>query len=136
MFSSHSNKAPGPDGFNAFLFKHCWKIVGPLVIKAIKEFFASKELLAESNTTIISLIPKVPNPTAMGEFRHIYCCNTVYKYISKIISNRLQGVLPNLIDNPQFAFIKEGKFVTMCSLHKILCEIIINLMEKLGLRPK
>ena len=109
MFSIHSNKAPGPDGFNAFFFKHCWNIVGPLVTKAIKEFFSSKELLAESNTTIISLIPKVPNPTSLGEFRPISCCNTVYKCISKIISYRLQGVLPELIDNTQSAFIKGRK---------------------------
>ena len=106
LFSIHSNKAPGPDGFNAFFFKHCWNTVGPLVLKAIKEFFNTGEILKESNSTIITLIPKVPNPSAMTEFRPISCCNTIYKCISKLIANRLQTVLPLLIGESQSAFIK------------------------------
>ena len=39
LFSIHSNKAPGPDGFNAFFFKETWNITGPLVLQAVKEFF-------------------------------------------------------------------------------------------------
>ena len=32
LSSIHSNKAPGPDGFNAFFFKETWTGTGPLVI--------------------------------------------------------------------------------------------------------
>ena len=46
------------------------------------------EILAESNATIIALIPKVPNPSSMGDFRPISYCNTIYKCISKIISKK------------------------------------------------
>ena len=109
MFSSHSNKAPGPDGFNAFFFKETWEITGPLVTQAVKEFFTTGELLIESNDTIIALIPKIPNPSKMGDFRPISCCNTIYKCISKIISKRLQFILPPLVDHAQSAFIKGRK---------------------------
>ena len=109
MFSIHSNKAPGPDGYNYFFFKHCWDTMGELVTKAVKEFFTSKEVLKETNTTIISLIPKTPNPSSMGDFRPISCCNTIYKCISKILSKRLQAVLPEIIDTAQSAFVKGRK---------------------------
>ena len=106
LFSIHSNKAPGPDGFNAFFFKETWTITGQLVTQAVKEFFITGELLKESNATLIALIPKIPNPSRMGEFRPISCCNTIYKCISKIISKQIQMVLPLLIDHAQSAFIK------------------------------
>ena len=66
-------------------------------------------MLKESNTTIISLIPKVPIPSSIGDFRPISCCNTVYKCISKLISNRLQKVLPNIVNHAQSTFIKGRK---------------------------
>lgn len=65
----NSNKAPGPDGYSAHFFKSAWEIVSQDVIEAIKSFFASGKLLREVNSTIIVLVPKVPNPTVMGDFR-------------------------------------------------------------------
>ena len=109
LFSIHSNKAPGPDGFNAFFFKDTWIHTGNLVCNAIQEFFLIGELLKDFNTTIITLIPKVPNPSSMGDFRPISCCNTVYKCISKIIAKRIQMILPSIVDNAQSAFIKGRK---------------------------
>lgn len=69
MFSLNSNKAPGPDGYSAHFFKSAWEIVSQDVIEAIKSFFASGKLLREVNSTIMVLVPKVPNPTVMGDFR-------------------------------------------------------------------
>ena len=66
LFSINGNKAPGMDGFNAHFFKHSWNLVGVLVTHVVKDFYLSKEILKESNSTIISLIPKVPNPFKNG----------------------------------------------------------------------
>ena len=104
FFSMHSNKAPGPDGYNSYFFKDSWAITGPSIVAAIKEFFLNRELLKESNTTLIALIPKVPNPSKMGEFRPISCYNIIYKCISKIIASRLQLILPDMVDQAQSAF--------------------------------
>ena len=98
IFSLHNNKALGPDGYNAYFFKETWDITGPSVIAAVREFFTSGEILRETNATLIALIPKVPNPSSMGEFRPISCCNTIYKCISKIIAKRIQSTLSYLID--------------------------------------
>ena len=98
IFSLYSNKAPGPDGFTAHFFKQTWNLTGTLVTQAIKEFFITGEILAESNTTLIALIPKVPNPSSMGDFRPISCCKTIYKCISRIISKRLQAILPDHVN--------------------------------------
>ena len=104
-FSLHPNKAPGPDGFNAHFFKKTWHIVGDDVITAVQEFFRTGLLLKELNATILTLVPKVPNPSKMTDFRPISCCNTLYKIIAKIIANRIKPCLPGIISPSQSAFV-------------------------------
>ena len=106
LFSIHPNKAPGPDGFNGFFFQQVWHIIGDHFVAAIKYFFSSGRLLREVNSTIIALIPKSKNPSCLNDYRPISCCNTIYKCISKILANRLKGILPAIIDNAQSAFIR------------------------------
>ncbi|KAI9174462.1 hypothetical protein LWI28_017614 [Acer negundo] len=82
-----------------------WDIVGEDVINAIQEFFRSGHLFKELNATIISLVPKVPNPSMMKDFRPIFCCNTLYKIIAKIIANRIKPCLPDIISPSQSTFV-------------------------------
>ncbi|GKD89732.1 putative RNA-directed DNA polymerase, eukaryota, reverse transcriptase zinc-binding domain protein, partial [Tanacetum coccineum] len=105
MFSMGDNKASGPDGFLAAFFKEAWDIIRVDVCKAIKEFFINGILLKELNHTIIALIPKVNTPLRINDYRPISCCNTLYKCISKIISNRMKESLSELISLNQSAFV-------------------------------
>ncbi|KAK9273957.1 hypothetical protein L1049_018769 [Liquidambar formosana] len=95
LFSLNNDKAPSPDGFTPWFFKEAWSI--------------HNKLLGEVNATIIALVPKVSNPSSMGDFRPISCCNTIYKCISKIIANRLKPCLPDLICPNQSASINGRK---------------------------
>jgi hypothetical protein len=106
FMSFNPHKAPGPDGYNAYFFQKTWHIVGHEVTAAIKNFFKSGKLLKIANATIVALVPKVPNPTMVSDFRPISCCNTIYKCIAKILAKRLQSVLPVLIDPVQSGFVK------------------------------
>ena len=60
-------------------------------------FFRSGKLLGEVNTTIFSLVPKVPNPFKIGGFQPNSCCNIVYTFITTILANRLKHCLNDLI---------------------------------------
>ncbi|KAL0291987.1 UNVERIFIED_CONTAM: Retrovirus-related Pol polyprotein from type-2 retrotransposable element R2DM [Sesamum radiatum] len=62
-------------------------------------------LLKQVNTTLISLIPKVSNPAVVAEFRPISCCNVLYKVITKILVQRMRGILDMLISPSQNAFV-------------------------------
>lgn len=109
IFSLAKGKAPGPDGFSAEFFKSNWEIVGPLVLEAVHDFFRTGQLLREVNATILALVPKVPNASAVSDFRPIACCNTIYKVITKILANRIAAVLNVLISPSQNAFVKGRK---------------------------
>ncbi|GJT83821.1 RNA-directed DNA polymerase, eukaryota, reverse transcriptase zinc-binding domain protein [Tanacetum coccineum] len=105
MFGIGDEKAPGPDGFTAKFFKKSWNITGNDICKAVKDFFKTNKLLGEVNATLITLVPKVQNPSKVSEYRPIACCNVVYKCISKIITNRITGCLDKLVSINQSAFV-------------------------------
>lgn len=111
LFQMGPTKAPGPDGMNALFFQKFWHIVGPDVIQVALGFFATGRLLSNLNSTNIMLIPKVKTPTKVSEFRPISLCNVVYKVISKMITNRLQLILPHIIIENQSAFVL-GRLIT------------------------
>nr|GEU44033.1 hypothetical protein [Tanacetum cinerariifolium] len=99
------DKAPGPDGFTTAFFKKAWDVVGTDITCAIRVFFVNGKLLKELNYTSISLIPKVTTPDRINDYRHISCCNVLYKCISKIIANLLKEGLGDLVSINQSAFV-------------------------------
>ncbi|GJZ39915.1 RNA-directed DNA polymerase, eukaryota, reverse transcriptase zinc-binding domain protein [Tanacetum coccineum] len=101
LFDIDDLKAPGPDGFSSDFFKKAWRVIGPDICKAVKEFFMSRKMLGELNATIISLILKVQTPNKLTDFRPIACCNVLYKCISKVLTNRIKPILGKLKRGPR-----------------------------------
>lgn len=49
--------------------------------------------MEQINNTHIILIPKVSNPRTITQFRPLSLCNVLYKIITKVIVNRMSGLL-------------------------------------------
>ncbi|XP_074301417.1 uncharacterized protein LOC141632804 [Silene latifolia] len=94
VFSMDSNSSPGIDGFSAGFFKSAWSIIASDFCKAVQSFFRTGKMAKLANSTILSLIPKKDTPSSVMDFRPISCCTVFYKTISKILTTRLQQVLP------------------------------------------
>jgi hypothetical protein len=105
LFSMDDNKAPGPDGYTSAFFKKAWSIVGTDFCSAVKDFFASGELLKQLNHSTIALVPKSTTANSAADYRPISCCNVTYKVISKILAGRLAHVLNDIISPSQNAFL-------------------------------
>lgn len=67
--------------------------------------FESGHLLKELNHTIITLIPKIPNPQKVGDYQPISLCNVLYKVVAKMMVNRLRSVLGSLVSKFQISFV-------------------------------
>jgi hypothetical protein len=52
-------------------------------------------------------VPKIDNPTKIGDYSPISLINSSIKLLTKILSNRLQKVITKLIHKNQYGFIKE-----------------------------
>nr|GFB78172.1 RNA-directed DNA polymerase, eukaryota, reverse transcriptase zinc-binding domain protein [Tanacetum cinerariifolium] len=81
------------------------------VMCVIRDLFLNGILLKEVNATVISLVPKVATPCKVSEYRPIACCNVIYKIISKVICNRIEGSLNDLVDVNQSAFIPSRQII-------------------------
>ena len=102
--------ARGVDGFPIEFFTKNWEVVHKDVLQAVKQFFNTGWLCHAINTTAVTLIPKIPAPTKVKDFRPIACCTTLYKIISKVITKRLKTVISELVGHSQSTFV-EGRSI-------------------------
>lgn len=94
-------------------------MIGSDIVEAVLDFFQTSKMSKQINATILCLIPKCDQPISVTQFGPIACCNVLYKIISKMLCNRLSGVLPNVIDKGQSAFVSIDQFCTIYSYVKI-----------------
>lgn len=82
VFDLHPSKDPGPDGFYALFYHKFWPIIGQDVTKAVLLILNGQGDISTWKSTIITLIPKIQEPTSMKDFRPISLCNTCYNHKS------------------------------------------------------
>lgn len=128
LFSIPDEKSPGIDSYTSLFFKKAWEIVGLDVIEAIKDFFTHGKLLSEVNVTAITLVPKVKCPATVSDYRPIACWNILYKTITKLISTRLNIVLPNLVSPNKGAFITGRSIIS----NILLCQDLVKRFNSRG----
>lgn len=106
---------PGIDGYNVHFYKKWWHIIGPSFVPDVHEFFVSGFMPKLLNCTYVSLLAKISNASSVKDFRPIACCSVLYKIVSKTITNRMQGVLNELMSEANMLSFKvELFFITSC----------------------
>ncbi|KAL6185445.1 hypothetical protein ACLB2K_041578 [Fragaria x ananassa] len=98
-------KSLGPNGMPPLFYQKYWSVVGDTVISRCLEFLNGNGTVKDLNHTLIALIPKIPAPKKVTEYRPISLCNVIYKLISKAFANRLKVILPNVIADYQSVFV-------------------------------
>ncbi|XP_071901113.1 uncharacterized protein [Coffea arabica] len=91
------DNATGPNGFMGKFYTFTWEVVAQDVYNAVLSFFCGVELPRFITSTSIVLLPKVLNPQDLSQFRPISLCNFFNKLLSRILADRVAGVLPKII---------------------------------------
>lgn len=120
VFQMHPLKALGPDGLPAIFFQEYWHIVGQDITLLVLEILNGNMSPRPINRTFIVLIPKGKTPTSPKEYRPISLCNVVMKIATKVITNRIKAILPDIIDLEQSAFV-QGRLITDNALIAMEC---------------
>ncbi|KAM2515478.1 hypothetical protein TB2_027189 [Malus domestica] len=81
-------KAPGPDGFPGVFYHHFLEPIRRDVHDLVRLLDSDEINLGNLNATHIMLIPKVPHPEDVSQFRPISLCNFSYKILAKVLANR------------------------------------------------
>jgi hypothetical protein len=98
-------KAPGPDGFPVHFFQRHWELCGKEVTTMVLKLLNGDQEPTCINKTLIILISKVASPEEIGQFRPISPCNVIYKIASKVLANRFEIFLSEIISEEQSAFV-------------------------------
>jgi hypothetical protein len=101
-----NNKSPGPDGFNNEFIKGCWTLIASDYYRLFDALYQGDICLRSINTSHLALIPKKDGPTTPNDYRPISLLNTSFKLITKVLANRLQKVIKQIIHKNQYGFIK------------------------------
>jgi len=92
-----TDKSPGPDSFNTDFIKKCWPIIKQDFYALCHAFHGGRICLQSLNGSYITLIPKIDGPSKLNDYRPISLLNISMKIITKLLANRLQRVIQQLI---------------------------------------
>ena len=107
------DRAPGPDGFNGAFIKACWPIIKHDIYQLCEEFHGGNLNLESINYGHITLIPKTNAPVTVNDFRPITLLNCCLKLITKILANRLQKIILQIVHRNQYGFLR-GRSIHDC----------------------
>ena len=124
---SPSNKAPGPDGFDAGSLKKMWGWIKDDLLTCINKFMRNNSLPGGFNASFIVLVPKCDAPQSLRDYRPISLINAGMKLITKILALRLKKVMHKLVSKVQTGFM-QGRQITDGIL--LLSEIIGSMKQK------
>jgi hypothetical protein len=127
--------APGPDGFPVAFFKKFWPKLKDLILLILNGFSLGTLDISHLNFGIFSLIPKMLGAKSIKQFRSIDLINVLFKFVSKVVANRLSPVAHMIIAPSQNASIKGHLILDgALSLHEIIHEIKTRNLEAILLK--
>ncbi len=103
-------KAPGHDGIPMEFFHECEKEVAPDLHQAFTTMLSEGETSVYINKGLITLIPKNGDHARLNNWRPITLLGSIYKILAKLLTGRLQAILPNIIRPNQTGFV-EGRSI-------------------------
>jgi mannosylglycoprotein endo-beta-mannosidase len=101
-----SGKAPGLDGFSGLFIKKCWPIIKHVFHRLCDEFWEGKVNLQSINDAFITLVPKNNSPEGPNNYRPISLLNISLKILTKLLANRLQLKILEMVHENQYGFLK------------------------------
>lgn len=112
-----SGKSPGLDGLPAEFYKSFWTIIGDDYFEVLQKCFSEGVLPTSCQRAVLSLLPKKGDLTFLKNWRPVAILCTEYKIVSKVLANRLNNVLYEVVHKDQSYCVKNRSI--MDNLHLI-----------------
>ena len=92
--SLNGDSSAGSDGLSVPFYKVFWYKINHILLKTFNQAIQKGELSSSQKRGIITLLHKGDNRKNLSNWRPISLLNTDYKIFSKVISFRINNVLP------------------------------------------
>ena len=136
-----NNKCPGLDGIPIDFYKIFWNKLRDLLYELYLNIIDTEALHLSARQSVISLLEKQgKNPLYLSSWRPLSLLNADNKILGKILANRLQSALPQLVHHSQTGFIKNRqlsenilkilKVIDVCNDEKINAFLVSFDFEK------
>ena len=102
----YGEKAPDLDGFSMAFWQFSWDFVNEEVMNFFRQFRETESFVRSLNVTFLVLIPKKGGVEDLKDFRPISLVGGLYKWLAKVLANRMKGVLAKVISMSQNAFVE------------------------------
>ena len=162
LLGCSGDKAPGPNGFSMAFWQFAWDFVKDDVMSFLREFYEYGKFVKSLNANFLVLIPKKTGAKDLRDFRPISLLGSLYKWLAKVLANRLKKVVGKVVSKAQGAFV-EGRQILDAVLianeaidvvlkkneNGILCKLdikkaydnvdwsfLLTVMHKMGFREK
>lgn len=106
VFGLKGSSACGPYGFSGIFYQHCWEVVKQDIYSMVNDFSECKTLPKSVKHNNLVLIPKKEVIESFSDLRRISLSNFINKVISRVLHEKLEGLLPKLISKNQLGFVK------------------------------
>lgn len=116
--NSPSGNSPGPDGLTPKFYKKLLDELGPFLTKVFNSIDLFNGFPKKSLEATITVIPKEGTDT-LANFLPISLIYIDINIFSKLLGNRMQPLIPRIIDNDQVGFVygREAWDNTIKQLH-------------------
>ena len=78
------------------------------MLRLFNEFYNKGRFVKSMNATFLGLVPKKEGAEDLKDYRPISLVGGLYKWLAKVLANRLKGCLSKVISKAQNAFV-EGR---------------------------
>jgi hypothetical protein len=106
-----SSRSPGPDGFTNEFYKFYKTEMKDELMELLQSLYDRSIRLDGFNLASIALLPKKEHASQITDYRPVSLQHSVPKLIAKVLANRLQPKMKQLVDEMQSGFIKDRSIV-------------------------
>ena len=106
VFDLAGDKAPGLDGFPMAFFQRFWVMLKRDILEFMEEFHLCGRLSKGTRASFIALVLKKSGEVGIKDYMPISLLESIDKILAKVLAERIQKVLPNIISSEQGAFVK------------------------------
>jgi hypothetical protein len=100
-------KSLGPYGLTIQFLLGFYDLIKEDLLLVVRESQRLGKMLGVMNSTFLTLILNKQDGVSFDNYRHISCCNVIYKIAIKILAQRIKPILCEVITEERFGFLQQ-----------------------------